>query len=163
MIFSDRQYAVSKAELDKLRKAAERAKADSSKHPRLREIEISAFKSQIADIEREIAEYDLLKSGAYTFAESFSLADLPKVLIQARIARGLSQTDLAQRLDMKPQQIQRYEATSYSSASLARLIEIAAILDVKVSQSFTAEEGAVEFSDLRMERCARHRLHAFPD
>ena len=53
MIFSDRQYAVSKAQLEKLRDAAERAKADTGKHPRLREIEANAFKSQIADIERD--------------------------------------------------------------------------------------------------------------
>ncbi|MGE0853386.1 MAG: helix-turn-helix domain-containing protein [Hyphomicrobiaceae bacterium] len=110
----------------------------------MREIEANAFKSQIADIERDLAEYDLLKSGAYTFAESFSLSDLPKALIQARIARGLSQTDLAQRLNMKPQQIQRYEATNYSSASLARLIEIAGVLNVKVSQSFVADEATAD-------------------
>jgi HTH-type transcriptional regulator / antitoxin HigA len=144
MIFSDRQYAVSKAQLDKLREAAERAKADAGKHPRLLEIELNAFKSQIADIERDLAEYDLLKSGAYTFAESFSLSDLPRVLIQARIARGLSQTDLAQLLNMKPQQIQRYEATEYSSASLARLIEVAGVLDVKVSQSFVTDDSAAD-------------------
>ena len=37
---------------------------------------------------------------------------------------------------MKPQQIQRYEATEYMSASLARLIEIADILKVQVSHRF---------------------------
>lgn len=146
MIFSDRQYTVSKTQLEKLRIAAERAGSDSSKHPRMLEIELNAFKSQIEDVEREIAEYELLKSGAYTFAESFSLADLPNVLIQARIARGLSQTDLAERLNMKPQQVQRYEATSYTSASLARLIEIAAILEVKVSQSFVKDDSTGDSS-----------------
>ena len=37
---------------------------------------------------------------------------------------------------MKPQQVQRYEATNYMSASLARLIEVADVLDVKISESF---------------------------
>ena len=50
MIFSDRQYTVSKQELDKLRNASEQAKADTSKHSKLREIEANAFASQIADI-----------------------------------------------------------------------------------------------------------------
>ncbi|MBM4258372.1 MAG: helix-turn-helix transcriptional regulator [Deltaproteobacteria bacterium] len=40
-----------------------------------------------------------------------SLEELPKTLIQARIAGGLSQEDLATTLGLKPQQIQRYEAT----------------------------------------------------
>jgi HTH-type transcriptional regulator / antitoxin HigA len=47
---------------------------------------------------------------------------------------------------MKAQQIQRYEATQYMSASLARLIEIAGALKVRVSQSFATVESAVESS-----------------
>ncbi|MEI9915125.1 MAG: helix-turn-helix transcriptional regulator [Methylovirgula sp.] len=84
-----------------------------------------ALQSQIADLQAEMAEYDMLKLGQVAFAETCSLAELPHVLVQARIVRGLSQTDLAERLNMKPQQVQRYEATNYMSASLARLIEIA--------------------------------------
>lgn len=144
MIFSDRQYAVSREQLEKLRAALATVADDSSKHERLRRIESSALRSQISDIEQEIGDYDLLKSGAYSFAESYSLADLPRILIQARIARGLSQSDLAERLDMKPQQLQRYEATGYMSASLTRLIEVADALAVRVSQSFSASRGQAE-------------------
>jgi len=139
MIFSDRQYSVSKEQAAKLSSALEYVQADTTKHERLRKIEINALRSQIADIEQELADYDLLKSGSVSFSESYTLGDLPKILIQARIARGLSQTDLAEQLTMKPQQIQRYEATEYMSASLARLIEIAAVLKVRVSQSFAVQ------------------------
>lgn len=136
MIFSDRQYAVSKEQVTKLGDALSKVRSDKQKHERLRTIELNALQSQIADIERELADYDLLKSGAVEFAESYALSDLPRVLIQARIAQGLSQTELAERLNMKPQQIQRYEATEYMSASLSRLIELANELKVRVSQSF---------------------------
>ena len=37
---------------------------------------------------------------------------LPDILIQARIAAGMSQTKLARELGLKPQQVQRYEATN---------------------------------------------------
>ena len=37
----------------------------------------------------------------------------------------MSQKDLAVRMGLKEQQIQRYEATSYASASLARVQQIA--------------------------------------
>lgn len=146
MIFSDRQYSVSKEQSAKLRGALERVLADTKKHERLRKIEASALESQIAEIDREIADYDLLKSGSVTFAESYALADLPRILVQARIAQGLSQTELAERLGMKAQQVQRYEATEYMSASLARLIEIADILKVRVSQSFSAARAPAENS-----------------
>jgi HTH-type transcriptional regulator / antitoxin HigA len=141
MIFSDRQYVVSKNEVGKLRQALEIVSTDTQKHERLREIERKALESQISDIERELAEYELLKSGAVNFAESFSLTDLPRILIQARIAKGLSQTELAEKLGMKAQQVQRYEATEYMSASLSRLIEVAAALGVRVSESFSPEDA----------------------
>lgn len=146
MIFSDRQYSVSKDQSAKLRGALERVLADTTKHERLRRIEAKALESQIIEIDGEIADYDLLKSGSVTFSESYALADLPRILIQARIAQGLSQTNLAERLGMKPQQVQRYEATEYMSASLARLIEIADILQVRVSQSFSTAQAPAESS-----------------
>jgi ribosome-binding protein aMBF1 (putative translation factor) len=63
-----------------------------------------------------------------------SLEGLPKVLIQARIAAGLTQEDLAARLGVKPQQIQRYEASDYQTASFARLREIARLLGLDVRE-----------------------------
>jgi HTH-type transcriptional regulator/antitoxin HigA len=136
MIYSDRQYQVSRAELAKLQAAL--AATLAGMNDDISKIEADALRSQIADIEAEISEYELLKLGRVTFSGTCSLSELPRVLVQARIARGLSQTDLATQLNMKPQQIQRYEATHYMSASLARLIEVANVLDVKISESFEA-------------------------
>jgi HTH-type transcriptional regulator/antitoxin HigA len=70
------------------------------------------------------------------------LEELPRVLVQARIASGMSQTDLAEKLGMKPQQVQRYEATDYMGASLGRLIEISKALSVKASESFEGPKQA---------------------
>ena len=47
---------------------------------------------------------------------------------------GLSQKDLAEKLGLKEQQIQRYEATDYESASLSRLLEISDALGLKFTQ-----------------------------
>jgi HTH-type transcriptional regulator/antitoxin HigA len=140
MIYSERQLSVAKAELAELQADLAAAQLKTSEPDAwLHDIEVDALRSQIADMEAEINEYELLKSGAITFAERYSLAELPKILVQARIAKGLSQTDLATRLSMKPQQIQRYEATDYMGASLARLIEISDLLDVRTSESFTTD------------------------
>jgi transcriptional regulator with XRE-family HTH domain len=56
----------------------------------------------------------------------------PQALIQGRIAAGLSQKELAERLGLKEQQIQRYDATDYASASLTRVCEVARSLGLKV-------------------------------
>ena len=136
MIYSDHQFQTSRAELAKLQRALENSLAAQDSNDWQKEIEINALRSQISDIEAEMREYQLLKQGEITFSETCSLNELPNVLVQARIAKGLSQTDLAERLGMKPQQVQRYEATNYMSASLARLIQVADALDVKISESF---------------------------
>ena len=46
----------------------------------------------------------------------------------------MSQEDLAQRLGLKEQQIQRYEATDYAAASLARVSEIAKALGIQIKE-----------------------------
>ena len=53
-----------------------------------------------------------------------SLEDLAARLIKARIVRGWSQRQLADLLGVAEQQAQRYEATGYRSASLARTLEV---------------------------------------
>lgn len=58
-------------------------------------------------------------------------------LIVARIAKGYSQKDLAWRLGVKEQQIQRYEADRYSSISLKNYARVAALLGVQMSASIT--------------------------
>ena len=52
----------------------------------------------------------------------------------------MSQTNLAEKLNMKPQQIQRYEASAYKGASLAKLIEIADTLSVKLKSRGRSRE-----------------------
>lgn len=56
------------------------------------------------------------------------ISKLPEALISERKKLGLTQKELAERLGLKEQQIQRYEATRYQSASLNRLLEIAEAL-----------------------------------
>jgi HTH-type transcriptional regulator/antitoxin HigA len=136
MIYSDKQHTISSAELTKLKMALAAAEGHEASQPWLKDAEIEALKSQIAEIEAELSEYELLKSGQISFSKTYALEELPRVLVQARIAAGLSQTDLAEKLDMKPQQIQRYEATDYMGASLARLIEVSRALAVKTSGMF---------------------------
>lgn len=139
MILSDKQYRVSAEQLETLKAALLATEGREVEQAWLRQAELNAIRSQIADIEAELSEYELLKSGQITFSKTYALEDLPNVLVQARIAAGMSQTDLAAKLQMKPQQVQRYEATNYMGASLARLIEISRVLGVKASGTF---EGA---------------------
>ena len=66
-----------------------------------------------------------------------SLDGLPEALVKARIARGMTQKELAERLGLKEQQVQKYEATDYASASLSRVRAVIRALDVSVTEKIS--------------------------
>jgi transcriptional regulator with XRE-family HTH domain len=145
MIKNERQYRITKAQADKFAhalaalptaaaSAAENGSGDGSVHPLLLQAQRDALQSQHDDLCRELAEYEALRSGKQTVLEVNSWAELPQALIRARIGAGLSQKDLAERLGLKEQQIQRYESTSYSGASFERLSEIIQALGLTVRE-----------------------------
>jgi transcriptional regulator with XRE-family HTH domain len=132
MIKNAREYQITKAQVARFERAL--VGLEPGVDPALAELEADAIRGQLSDLRAELEEYDELTSGRRTIVEVGDLADLPRALIQARIAGGLSQRELAERLDLKEQQIQRYEATEYASASLARLLEVVRALNVHLRQ-----------------------------
>jgi len=135
MIKNERQYSTTKAQAQKLEKAlAQAAQRPPTRkvHPLLRKAEEDALRSQLRDLHAEIREYEALRSGDRKALLHTSLDQLPRTLIQARIAVGLSQRELAERLGLKEQQIQRYEATNYASASLTRVQQVAQALGLRL-------------------------------
>ena len=66
--------------------------------------------------------------------EATSFDALPRALIRARIATGLSQRDLAEKLGLKEELIQHYEESLYASVSVTRLKEVIAALGVRAGE-----------------------------
>ena len=76
--------------------------------------------------------YERVRSGEFSkYAERWR-SEPGVVLIIARIARGLSQAELAAQLGMREQQIQRYESERYRSISLQNFRRVATVLGVEV-------------------------------
>ena len=144
MIKNERQFKITKAQAEKFLAAIrslESAPPDDTVHPLLRKAEIGGLRSQLADLQTDIQEYEGLRSGRRKVMKVETFEDLPRALVQARIAAGLTQEQLANKLKLKPQQIQRYEATEYQSASLSRIAEVVDALDVKVSENILSAEA----------------------
>lgn len=136
MITNEKQYRSARAAIERFgAEIADLRNAHDGVHPALRRAQIAGLESQIAELEDEVQEYEHLQSGAVTTFEAEGLTDLPDILIRARIARGMSQRDLGTFVGVAEQQIQRYEAERYRSASIERLAEIAAALDITVKES----------------------------
>jgi HTH-type transcriptional regulator/antitoxin HigA len=144
MITNDRQYKISKTVLRQFQEAIqnfdlEEAKAEVGGDKVLAEAQLRALESEFEIVSEQIKEYEALRLGVVGRLVADSLSDLPLLLIKARIANGYSQRELAEKLGLKEQQIQRYEAEKYASASLRRLVEISDCLGLKISESARIE------------------------
>jgi transcriptional regulator with XRE-family HTH domain len=129
MIQNQRQYNVTRAQVSKLQAALGLADESKAKmDPRIYAAMIAGIESQIADLQHELLEYENLAAAP---ALDLHFPDqLPDILIKARVARGYNHQKLAEKLNVRPQQIQKYEASAYQSASLKRILEIAKALDI---------------------------------
>jgi ribosome-binding protein aMBF1 (putative translation factor) len=136
MIKNERQYRITKAQATKLEEALAQVISASDEasavHPRLRHAQADALRSQLTELHAQLEAYDALRSQRQTAFAIESFEAFPRVLIQARIAAGMSQRELAERLGLKEQQIQRYEATEYRSASWSRVSEVIQALGLRV-------------------------------
>jgi transcriptional regulator with XRE-family HTH domain len=92
---------------------------------------INSINELINELENELTIYKSLVDGNFHCLQPKSLADLSSVLIGARLAQKMSQKELGERLNLKEQQIQRYESDNYESASLSRVLEITEALNLK--------------------------------
>ena len=142
MIKNERQYRITKNQADRFSETLDvlrqRRRETGEVHPLIAKAQEDALKSQLADLEEQLRDYESLKAGNFQLDELNLVAELATVLIKARIARGLSQKDLAERLSLKEQQIQRYEATDYATASLARIMEVVEALGVETGKPASA-------------------------
>jgi HTH-type transcriptional regulator / antitoxin HipB len=142
MILNERQYAITKAQIKKFELVL--AQVKNSEIPKdingqlRRETHLDVLESQIEEMREEVEEYERLKAGEIENLTIESYSQLPEVLIQARIIRGWTQEQLAERLGVKAQQVQRDEANLYVGASFSKLLAIqkALNLEVKLTVNF---------------------------
>jgi len=145
MIKNERQYRITKNQAERFSQtlASLRQRSGETKgvHPLIAKAREDAVRSQLADLEEQLREYESLKAGNFEIEDLNVVAELPATLIKARISQGLSQRDLAERLSLKEQQIQRYEATDYASASLTRIKQVVSALGVEANTSAPTVES----------------------
>ena len=93
---------------------------------------LAAYNSTIEDLNRVVREYLNLRSGLVRKFPLPTLDDIGVVLIQARIARGWSQAELADSLGTTPQDIVKAEADFYRRATLNERQKVAEALGLHI-------------------------------
>jgi hypothetical protein len=131
MIKNDKQYQITKRKLKEFTDALIDIENQKDLEPLLLSLHLNALKAQIQQLEDEIREFELLKAGEIKVLIINSPSEFSEALIKARISLGWSQAELAERLDLKEQQIQRYEACNYSTATFPKMLQVAGILGLR--------------------------------
>ncbi|WP_299105868.1 ImmA/IrrE family metallo-endopeptidase [uncultured Bradyrhizobium sp.] len=132
MITNAHQYKVARRALLTLRANAERAGSRADGNVGADRLDIE---QRIVELKREVELYESLQTGNTHLLGIGNLEALADLLIGGRIARGMTQKDLADFLGLKMQQIQKYESDRYQSASLRRVTTIVEALGLDVHQA----------------------------
>jgi HTH-type transcriptional regulator/antitoxin HigA len=135
MIQNEHQYKVTQNKLKDLEQAlVELIQIKDSLRPRQFSSRRKGLQLTIDNLRQEIGEYDSLKT-QQTSIKISSIQELPLALIKARIAMGMTQKELAQKIGVKEQQVQRDEANQYKSAGFHRITEVAKALDISIQET----------------------------
>src|SRR5260370_42200201 len=122
MIKSEAQRERTTAQLEGFRQAL--TKVDREMTGKRAAAVRGSYESMIRQLEEELLEYDNLKSGELTLPNVERLDQIAPFVAKMRIAKAVSQTELARRLGASKQVISRYEETEYQTMAIARLQKI---------------------------------------
>ncbi len=132
MIKNTKQAIATRLRLLEMEQQLAKILANNSSLP-YEKVVVNSISGFINDLKSELLEFDSLIKNDECKIKGGDLSQLPRMLIEARLSRGLSQKDLAEKLGIDHQQIQRYEISDYESASWSRLLEVAIALELQIS------------------------------
>lgn len=135
MIKSDAQRERTAAQIEGFRKALTKTQEMTG----TRAVAVrGSYEGTIRQLEDELREYDYLKSGELTLPNVERLDQIAPFVAKMRIAKGVSQTELARRLGVSKQVVSRYEETEYQTLAISRLQEILDAIGVKALVTLSA-------------------------
>ena len=136
MIKSDAQRERTVAQIEGFQQAL--AKVSQGKPDKRFAAIRGSYQSMIGQLEDELREYDRLKSGELALPHVERLDQIAPFIARIRIAKGVSQTELAKRLGVSKQVISRYEENEYQTVAISRLQEILDAIGIKADVTLSA-------------------------
>ncbi|MDE2319928.1 MAG: ImmA/IrrE family metallo-endopeptidase [Rhodospirillales bacterium] len=130
---------------------------------------LRSLAAERSELEALLGAYSDAKEGNPDRLRERAGNDLGGLLVVARVSRGWSQKELARRLFLPEQQVQRYEAERYRSISLGSLIRVARTLGVRLTAELPTQFQeqwlpSYEMSQADAQKVLKHaRVHGWLD
>lgn len=166
LVLTDRQAREVEAEIGDLDAALSSEQTLRSLVSGLPREVIGGVRRSLTTERRELSEaldaYERAKQGDAALLKKRVGNDPGALLIAARIIKRLSQKDLARKLGLKEQQIQRYEAEKYRKITLSNYQKVAGVLGVRLSIDIETrdEEWAISHGAPSAEELSKVVRHA---
>lgn len=146
IISTDRQARDLEAEIEQISKALSSEQTLKAIIEGLPEVAIEGIRRSLttekAELSRKLKAYRQAQNGEVELMKQQAGDDLGDLLIVARIARSWTQKDLARKLGLSEQAIQRWESERYRSISLAGYMKVARSLSLTLSAQFLPPQVA---------------------
>lgn len=140
MIKNEKQYNITRKKLHEFEEGISRLKNGREQLPPKEEMLLVSMLVMQKQLQDEIAQYELVKSLTSAVLAERSIDDLPILLIEYKIQSGMTQKEFSQKVGMKEQQLQRYEAENFNSISFRNLLKIIHAIGLEVTVKGTIRQ-----------------------
>lgn len=130
------------AQIEKVRKSHGPEKAEAF---------AKVMQRHLDDLKEQIRAYVELKEKGLEPLRPQHLSDVGPYLIKARIVSGLTQTELAKKLDVSQPMVFKYENSEYQGTDLETLTRVAKILGVSLNLETFRQQGSKGYDPKRQE------------
>ncbi|MEW9702279.1 hypothetical protein [Paenibacillus sp. SI8] len=95
----------------------------------------TAVEGEIENLQMQIQQYILLKSGEVSALNANQATDLPKLLINYRIAKGITENEMASLLGVSESELMEHEENLFSDTDPRLIASMVGILKIEVPES----------------------------
>jgi len=136
MIKNDRQLEYTRRRLRELEENLEEVRSRYSSNKKQVGLLSQGFIEHIAQLKGEVEEYERMKKGPLPrVLRAHDAGEISRQLVRLRIARGLTQAELAERIGCKQADISRLEREDYQGYTISQLKKVAAGLNAELGLS----------------------------
>jgi ribosome-binding protein aMBF1 (putative translation factor) len=132
MIKNEKQYKISKKKLKELALQMDKVGSDKDQAPLRNQLLLASLADTRQVLEEEVAVYDSLKKNKKPTLKERLISELPSIITEYKIISGLTQKEFSEKLGLKEQQLQRYEADNFKSVTFKNLLRFFDIMGLEI-------------------------------
>jgi ribosome-binding protein aMBF1 (putative translation factor) len=132
MIKTEKQYQVLQKKFADLKEQIKAIRKDTKQDPFRKEDILLALQMKKNEVGQQLLIYETSQKRNEEIVKDQPLADLPAILTEYKIKNGLTQKEFAEKLGLKVQRLQRYEADNFKSVTLNNLLRFLDLTGIEI-------------------------------